>query len=1105
MHQSNSMKAFKIGLLAAFVVLVAGLGAADTGDLFNPEGVGEQLWTYTGHSDRVEDVAVDGHGNVYSASFDDEVHKIDSSGNQEWTYTGHSDAVQGVAVDNDGNVYSATNDDEVHKIDSSGNQEWTYSGHTDSVQDVAVDGHGNVYSASSDEEVHKIDSSGNQEWTYTGHIRGVQGVAVDNDGNVYSASSDDEVHKIDSSGNQEWTYSGHSDRVEDVAVDGHGNVYSGGRDDEVHKIDSTGNNVWEYTGHTSSVFGVAVDQDGNVYSASTDDEVHKIDSSGNQEWTYTGHTDGVLGVAVDGDRNVYSASLDDEVHKLSFNQPPEFESVSSDPSPPQIGRNVSYSAELFDPDDDSELEEVELELTYGGETVYTDNRSVSGDNDSASWSDAYVPEQTNEWLNATFTATDTAGDSTTEELNYFLDDTPPEINIVQPENQTYWSYDIPYEIEVDSNNDAFPDQDFELEIYSDGELVEELSGSGTETFEGEFREDLGENIDFEAVANDTGGETTESTVFSVKALEFVSTGFQETVFETQENSYSAELDVGDMVEEIQVFLVYDGEQVVDDTTVFDSEIVYGHEETLSFRPGLVSSEEEVRDLYLSVSYVVEGFESGTEEKEIESSVEEQTVEKAFVPEAIDLSFDFGQSDRTVEKHSFDYILDYEDEGLSNDSISFEAETEFNGSVYTGFSGSITPGNVDGSADENVESDLLISFKGDEEIRSFETEVVTVDEVVLNTDGEGESVLAVELLDEEDNSAVESSVDFNFDTTTSQENLEKSFGFELDEVDSFDVYLDPEYAEVLVDGVFSYSSDGFRNRRYEVRNQEISSPALDLELYLIDDTVGEPVYFEVIDAAGDGVNGILETQRYSEASNSFRTVSRASIDDAESLAYLNIDDVYYRHQVRDNEGEVLRVFDRRLITCSTIPCERVLQISDDVIPFEEQRRGFDYTCSTLTDSEGGFNGVQCDVSHEDDIMQGADLKLERGRGLGTTTVCESSTSSPGQLICELDGEEDVEGYRYSYELKGHTNEYSYVLESGRFDFTDRLFQGQAPFLAVILFLSISLIGLRNYGTAVMFSVAGVFAGFAFGLLQVSAASVAGLFIVGLFYIFLHSRR
>jgi len=374
---------------------------------------------------------------------------------------------------------------------------------------------------------------------------------------------------------------------------------------------------------------------------------------------------------------------------------------------------------------------------------------------------------------------------------------------------------------------------------------------------------------------------------------------------------------------------------------------------------------------------------------------------------------------------------------------------------------------------------------------------------LNTDGVGEPVLNVEILDEEDSTSVDSDVDFNFDTTTKEGILDKNFGFELNETSSFTVSLDPGYAEVLVDGVIRYDSDGYRSRRYEVRNQSLAEPALDLDLYIIDDVVGEPAYFEVVDAAGDSVNGILETQRYSESSNSFRTVSRASINDGEALTYLNIDDVFYRHQVRNDKGEVLEIFDRRIITCSTIPCERVLQIGDDVIPFEKQRRGFDFTCDALVE-DGMFKGVQCDVSHEDDIMQGAELELERGRGLGTTTVCTSETSSPGQLICELEEGEEVEGFRYNYRLTGFTNDFSYVLESDSFDFTERLFQGQAPFLAVIVFLSISLLGLRNYGTAVMFSVMGVFVGFGLGLLQVSAASVAGLFIVGLFYLFMHSR-
>lgn len=37
--------------------------------------------------------------NAYTGSNDDEVHKIDSDGNREWTYTGHGDDVQAVAVD----------------------------------------------------------------------------------------------------------------------------------------------------------------------------------------------------------------------------------------------------------------------------------------------------------------------------------------------------------------------------------------------------------------------------------------------------------------------------------------------------------------------------------------------------------------------------------------------------------------------------------------------------------------------------------------------------------------------------------------------------------------------------------------------------------------------------------------------------------------------------------------------------------------------------------------------------------------------------------------------------------------------------------------------
>ena len=195
---------------------------------------------------------------VASASNDNTVRKIDSNGNQIWSFTGHTDAVRGVAVDSNGNVYSASNDSTVRKLDSNGNQIWSFTGHTNSVKSVALDSNGNVYSASRDNTVRKIDSNGNQIWSFTGHTDRVLGVAVDSNGNVYSASRDNTVRKIDSSGNQVWSFTGHTNSVRGVAVDSNGNVYSASDDNTVRKIDSNGNQIWSFTGHTNSVRGIAV-------------------------------------------------------------------------------------------------------------------------------------------------------------------------------------------------------------------------------------------------------------------------------------------------------------------------------------------------------------------------------------------------------------------------------------------------------------------------------------------------------------------------------------------------------------------------------------------------------------------------------------------------------------------------------------------------------------------------------------------------------------------------------------------------------------------------------------------------------------------------------
>ena len=113
-------------------------------------------WEFTGHTNYVIAVAVDGQGNVYSGAWDKKVMKINPNGTKIWEFTGHNDVVYSVAVDGQGNVYSGSSDNKVMKINPNGTKIWEFTGHSDNINSVAVDGQGNVYSGSFDKKVMKI-------------------------------------------------------------------------------------------------------------------------------------------------------------------------------------------------------------------------------------------------------------------------------------------------------------------------------------------------------------------------------------------------------------------------------------------------------------------------------------------------------------------------------------------------------------------------------------------------------------------------------------------------------------------------------------------------------------------------------------------------------------------------------------------------------------------------------------------------------------------------------------------------------------------------------------------------------------------------------------
>ena len=109
-----------------------------------------QVWAVTDGNPRAVDVDDDGF--VYTVGTGETLYKYDPDGNEVWSFTGHTFAINDVAAGIDGFTFSVTQLN-VRKVDADGNQVWSFSGHSGGVRVVAVDLEGNVYSGGNDNTV----------------------------------------------------------------------------------------------------------------------------------------------------------------------------------------------------------------------------------------------------------------------------------------------------------------------------------------------------------------------------------------------------------------------------------------------------------------------------------------------------------------------------------------------------------------------------------------------------------------------------------------------------------------------------------------------------------------------------------------------------------------------------------------------------------------------------------------------------------------------------------------------------------------------------------------------------------------------------------------
>lgn len=273
--------------------------------------------------------------------------KIDQDGNKVWTFTGHNNSTQSVAVDPNGNVYSSDADNIIKKIDPDGNQIWSSSYLMTGVpQAVAVDSVGNVYYGGGT-TLGKIDSDGSLLWNVNRSSGGIVAVAPDTFGNVYIGAyyGDGGVDGLEKysalDGSRIWSYdvpasrqrifrvstgfNGYvyytindsnglrrinDDKTNDLslntistptglAIDDNEDAYAGGTSGIYYKVNTlTGNIIWQ-TNIGISIQGVGVFESGDSYLGLNDGSVKKIDSLGNEVWSSQINTGQIIDIAVD--------------------------------------------------------------------------------------------------------------------------------------------------------------------------------------------------------------------------------------------------------------------------------------------------------------------------------------------------------------------------------------------------------------------------------------------------------------------------------------------------------------------------------------------------------------------------------------------------------------------------------------------------------------------------------------------------------------------------------------------------------------------------------------------------------------------------------------
>lgn len=790
------------------------------------------------------------------------------------------------------------------------------------------------------------------------------------------------------------------------------------------------------------------------------------------------------------------------------NTKPSIDSVSTNPSSWTLGSSVNVSADVSD--SDGTVSGVSADVYEDGTQIVSD---ASLTENSGTWEvdNLFTVDESDVYYNLTLTATDDDGATATYETSQFIQDLPPAVTIQDPVNSTYWSYDVPYQVDVDNNNDNIPGQSFSCDFSSNGTVFRSVSGSGVDSFSGNFSQDLGQNIEFQASCSDTGGTSNKSVNFSVEDFQVSSVYSDSPVYETENITYESEIYQGEMIESVNYSLIWDGEEVnqasqslsdqgsmiqdLDHTiplvssnntqknwkwnfTVERTEI-NGNTSSVTY-----SSSDQSQDVfwsyYISDSTALYDQESSSQVKILEGQDAGQRVNVSRETTSASLS---GKMNFTRT----DAYLDMDKEEISDSLVQFEA-SELSDKISSS------------SRTDDVFSNITVSFQGDS--RKISTSDTVETHQIQFSQGAGTDALQFEVIQENDfSNTLTSDIDIAVEywAENSSQRVTRTFSTASEGKTTHTFEISPSWAEIVVDSSekliqYQDSTENYRLRSYFLLEETVSSDLTEIDLYALKKDVSSRIGIETVDSDGSTIpEVIVRAERYFPAEDKALSVVMARTgSDGRTESFFEVNEIYYGFKFyrRDDSGSYELVSE-----------EPQQIISQDLLRFTvsdvEQIGYYDFKEGIGSSCEYNATQVRCSYTSEEAVQEVV-LNVEEERPLQWENVCsQTASSASATLICDGLNASDAD---FSYSLEATSGDGDTItLETGRSGEGGQDFGDAGLIISFFLFVTLglgSVAGPRPIPEiSVLLSTVAVVASYSVGLLAITYQAAATFVILG----------